>query len=236
MQEMTPGRYWSTPERDLYEMEKRYGEFLGEGGRIWGDKPTTRTEFRWTPNRTDQPYHFQPAISTEWRGTPNQVNWSYHRPLVSIDLRGHLNRTAQSYLQATIAAPKTAPTQKAKPLKYPVEMHRLEYTGEAFKVSPDFMRDFRFRVEQGDKTGDNKIHLITMNSAPLDHVAIFRSNPRNGAYLIEEEFSQRGFGAENEGESQQLLRGGCTCLHHLPWRKPSWSDIGKTKCGYYYEL
>lgn len=216
-------------------MGTRYRDSFGEGGRIWGGQLATGTVFRWTLNQTDWPYHFQSAISTEWRGTPNRVNWPYHRPSMSTDLRGPLNRTAQSYLQASIAAPRTGPMQKAGPLKYPVEMDGLEYTGEAFKVSPNFPREFRFRAEPGSKTGDNKSHLLTMNSEPLDHLVIFRSNSRNGAHLIEEELSQRGFEAEKGGRitAATMREDARTCITCLE-EKSSWSDIGKTKCGHYW--
>lgn len=216
-------------------MGTRSGDLFGEGRRIWGKQPDTSTLFRGTSNRTDQPYHFEPAISTEWRGTPSQGNRSYHRPAKSADLRGALNRTAQPYMQASMAAPGTGPVQKAGPLKYPVDMDGLEYTGEAFRVSPNFPREFRFRAELCNKTGDNRSRLLTMNSEPLDHLVIFRSNPRNGAHLIEEELSQRGFEAA-KGEvitratKKKDARTCITCLEE----KPSWSDIGKTKCGHYW--
>ena len=55
-------------------------------------------------------------------------------------------------MQASMAALGTGTMQKVGPLKYPEEMDGLEYTGEAFKVSPNLSREFRFRAESGNKT------------------------------------------------------------------------------------
>lgn len=146
---------------------------------------------------------------------------------MSADLRGARNRTAQPNWQASIAATRTGPVQKAGPLEYPVEMDGLEYTGEAFKVTPNFPREFRFRAEPANKIGDKKSHLPTMYSEPLGQLVIFRSKTRNGAHLIEEELSQRGFEAAKEGGNivAAMKKDARTCITCLE-KKPSWSDIG----------
>lgn len=159
------------------------------------------------------------------------MDWSYHQRAMSTTLRGALDRGAQSYLQASIAA---GPVQKARRLNYQAEMDGVEYTGEAFKESSNFPSDFRFRAGLGYKAGQ-KSHLLNMNSKPLDNFVFFRSNSRNGAHLVEEELSRRGFQAAKGGgiTAATMKKDTRTCITCLE-EKPSWSDIGKTKCGHYW--